>query len=116
MDLNVNNSIYANNTIIGNNCIIEKNSIIENIFGILATCLITIALMPQVYKAFKTKSTKDLSIKWLLLEGSANLNWTIYGVLKKDILIIISSLAMCTSQVLLIIAKYKYKPIIVNIK
>ena len=39
----------------------NNNTITENILGIAGTILVSIALLPQVYKVFKTKSVNDLS-------------------------------------------------------
>jgi len=51
-----------------------------DLLGYLAAALTTVAFFPQVLKAFKTKSTKDMSLlMWLLLSVGV-LCWLIYGI------------------------------------
>lgn len=50
------------------------------IVGYLAGLLAAISLSPQVIKAWKTKSTKDISILWTFIYLSALILWIIYGV------------------------------------
>ena len=40
--------------------------------GLLAAIFYIIGLMPQVYKSYKTKHTRDISLKWLILSMIAH--------------------------------------------
>ena len=86
-----------------------NNSQVENIVGISGTFFVTLALVPQVYKTFKTHSSKDLSFKWLIIEGIGSGFMIAYGILKNDLLIIIINSVISISHILLIIAKCKYE-------
>ena len=86
-----------------------NNSAEENIIGISGTFFVTLALIPQVYKTFKTQSSKDLSFKWLIVEGIGSGFMITYGILKNDLLIIIINSVISISHLLLIIAKCKYE-------
>lgn len=59
--------------------------------GFLAATLTTIAFIPQVWKIYKTKHTKDLSIYLLILLISGVTCWFIYGILLNDYPMIIAN-------------------------
>ena len=48
--------------------------------------------MPQVYKAWQTKRTKDISAPTFIVLLMGISLWTVYGVLKSDIVIILANL------------------------
>ena len=50
------------------------------IMGHAAGLLVAIALLPQLIKTFRTKSTKDISITWTLTLMTGLILWVIYGV------------------------------------
>jgi MtN3 and saliva related transmembrane protein len=50
-----------------------------NYIGYIACSLSSITFIPQVYKAWQTKSVKDLSIWMLLLVMISTILWLIYG-------------------------------------
>jgi MtN3 and saliva related transmembrane protein len=49
------------------------------IVGLVAAVLGTCAGMPQLYKAWRTRSTRDLSRVTLVMSTSGALLWLIYG-------------------------------------
>ncbi len=63
----------------------------EEIIGILAGIFTTIAVLPQIIKAVKTKKVKDVSpLMYSILCIGVGL-WTVYGLLKWDLPIIITN-------------------------
>ena len=52
----------------------------RDLLGYLAAVLTTLAFFPQVLKAFKTKSTKDMSLTMWLMLCIGVLCWLIYGI------------------------------------
>ncbi|AFL82560.1 hypothetical protein Aeqsu_3125 [Aequorivita sublithincola DSM 14238] len=63
----------------------------EQIIGILAGLFTTLAVLPQIIKALKTKSVDDVSpIMFITLCIGLGL-WTVYGFLKEDLPIIITN-------------------------
>jgi MtN3 and saliva related transmembrane protein len=56
--------------------------------GLFAAFLTTGALVPQVVKTIRTKSTGDLSLGMYLMMFTGTLCWLLYGFLNKDIPII----------------------------
>jgi len=61
------------------------------VIGAVAACCTTGSLVPQLQKCWQTGSVEDLSLRMLLLRGSALALWIAYGVLKPDILIIVAN-------------------------
>jgi len=59
--------------------------------GFAAALLGTIAFLPQAIKCWQTKHTKDISFPTYIILGSAVFLWTIYGLLIKDIPVIMSN-------------------------
>ncbi|MBP0903168.1 SemiSWEET family sugar transporter [Mariniflexile gromovii] len=64
---------------------------IEDIVGILAGVFTTIAVMPQIWKAVKTRSVKDVNPYMFVILCLGVGLWTFYGILKKDWPIIITN-------------------------
>ncbi|CAH8283065.1 MtN3 and saliva related transmembrane protein [Mariniflexile fucanivorans] len=63
----------------------------EEIVGILAGVFTTIAVLPQIIKAIKTKKVKDVSpLMFVILCIGVGL-WTVYGVIKWDLPIILTN-------------------------
>lgn len=60
-----------------------ESSFIETI-GFLGGGIVAISLAPQVIKAWKTKSTKDISITWNLIYLVGLILWVIYGSLTQS--------------------------------
>ena len=66
-------------------------STIATVIGLTAAVCTTAANLPQLKKAWVTGQTDDLSLKTLLLLGSGLVLWIIYGVLQKDVVIILAN-------------------------
>ena len=59
--------------------------------GIFGTFLSSITFLPQVYKAWKTRSVGDLSA-WMLAILMGNVStWLCYGIMKGDFFIILAN-------------------------
>jgi len=63
----------------------------ENILGIVAGVLTSVAMMPQLIKVLRTKNVEDLSILMLLVLISGLSLWVWYGILQGEWPIIISN-------------------------
>lgn len=68
------------------------------ILGYLGGGLVTISLLPQVIKSFKTKSTKDISVVYTLILMTGLSLWVVYAILNS-----ITPLLIAASIELLII-------------
>ena len=59
--------------------------------GLLGVFLSSITFVPQVYKAWTTKSVGDLSA-WMLLILMGNVStWLVYGIVKSDFSLILAN-------------------------
>lgn len=79
------------------------------IIGYIAASLVIITPMPQLYKIIHTKSSKDISIAMYFLLLVAQILFTIYGVLEKDVIIIVTNVSSVFIISLIIIFSLLYK-------
>ena len=77
--------------------------------GIAAGILTSIALLPQLIKIIRTKKADDLSWMTLLVLLSGLGIWVWYGVIKKDVPIIITNSVSIIINLLVIIFSLKYR-------
>ena len=77
--------------------------------GLLAGILTTTAFVPQVYKTWKTRSAKDLSLSMFLIFVLGVLLWLLYGILKRDLPVIAANAATLILAVTLLVFKLRFK-------
>ena len=63
------------------------------VLGLIAGSLTTLSFAPQVIRAWRTRSTADLSLAMLVVFLAGVLLWLAYGVVKGDIAIIAANAA-----------------------
>ena len=66
-------------------------STFATVIGLAAAVCTTAANLPQLKKAWTTGQTDDISLKMLLLLACGLGLWVVYGVLQKDIVIILAN-------------------------
>jgi MtN3 and saliva related transmembrane protein len=64
---------------------------VATVLGLLAAALTTTANVPQVWKAWRTGETRDLSLAMTLILASGLAVWVVYGVLQADAVIVIAN-------------------------
>lgn len=64
----------------------------ENLVGLLAGVLTTIAFVPQLLKIYATKSGKDVSARMFVLFSAGVALWLAYGILIRSAPVIIANL------------------------
>lgn len=79
------------------------------IIGYIGCGLIIISFFPQLYKIIHTKSSKDVSIGMYILLFTAQTFWTIYGILQKDIVVIVTNITSSLLTILIILASMYFK-------
>lgn len=77
--------------------------------GYLAGTLTTIAFLPQVLKAWKSKSTRDISLATTLILLVGIVLWFVYGIYINSLPIIIANLVTMMFVLTLLALKLKYK-------
>lgn len=79
------------------------------IIGLIAASLTSFAGLPQLLKILKTKHTKDLSLEMYTMMFIGVLLWLVYGILKKDLALILANLVSGIIVGLIWVLKIKYK-------
>ncbi|WP_300024636.1 SemiSWEET family sugar transporter [uncultured Maribacter sp.] len=81
----------------------------EEIIGIFAGIFTTVAAVPQIYRAWRTKKVDDVSPKMFLTLTLGVLLWTVYGVMKKDVPIIVTNGISTLLNITMFILIFKYR-------
>lgn len=76
--------------------------------GYFAGCLTVISFLPQVIRTWKTHHTKDLSLAMFALLVTASSLWMVYGILIKDLPVILTNLGMVVLTGAIGIAKIRF--------
>jgi len=78
------------------------------ILGYIAGTCTTIAFLPQVFKAYRTKSCHDLSAGMLVVFATGIFFWFIYGLLIDEMPIIIANGLTLVFALAIIALKWMY--------
>jgi len=78
------------------------------IAGFIAGILVAAALVPQVIKSWKTKSTNDISLGWNITSLAGQIMWIVYGFMITSYSLVIMSSITLSMAVLLFYLKLKY--------
>jgi MtN3 and saliva related transmembrane protein len=76
--------------------------------GYVAGTLTVVSFIPQVYRTWKTKHTKDLSFGMFALLVTACSLWAIYGIIIKDWSVILTNLGMVALNGAIGVAKIRF--------
>jgi len=79
------------------------------IIGLAAATCTTFSFLPQAIKVIKTKHTKDLSLAMYSIFTTGVFLWLVYGVLVKDIPLIVANVVTLIFAVTILIMKIRYK-------
>ena len=79
------------------------------IIGLFAATCTTISFVPQAIRTIKTKHTKDLSLVMYLIFTIGIFSWLVYGILVKDLPLIIANAITLLFTSTILILKIKYK-------
>ena len=78
----------------------------ETVLGLIAASITTSAFVPQVYKAWSTKRTKDISAPTFMVLLVGISLWCVYGVLKEDVVIILANLTTAMLVIAILVLKW----------
>jgi len=78
------------------------------LIGLVAATLTTISFLPQVIKSWKTRSAKDLSLGMFVTFCAGVLLWLIYGLLNRDLPIILSNAVTFVLALAILILKIRH--------
>jgi len=79
------------------------------LIGLSAAVLTTSAFVPQIIKTWKVKETKDISFGMYLIFVIGIVLWLIYGILWKDLPLIIANSVSLLFSLAILIMKIRYK-------
>ncbi|MBS7254218.1 SemiSWEET family sugar transporter [Flavobacterium branchiicola] len=80
------------------------------IIGLFAGTCVTISVIPQILKVWRTKKVKEISLKTFSILTFGILVWIIYGILKEDFPIIITnSISLCLNLIMVYFLIYYEK-------
>lgn len=79
------------------------------ILGLIAGTLTTIAFLPQLFKTWKSKSAKDVSLETLAIFSFGVLLWLIYGIYLQALPIILANSLTLIFNLIILGLKIKYR-------
>lgn len=88
-----------------------KNSRMEtiDIIGLIGAFLSGVTFFPQVYRTWKLKSARDLSLSMILIILLSNVTWLIYAFNKQDVAIISANFFVGSCALIILYFKLKFK-------
>ena len=77
--------------------------------GLVAGTLTTLSFLPQLVKAWKTRSTHDISFGMLALFSAGLVLWIVYGVIVTDVPVIAANSVTLVFVGLILALKLRYR-------
>ena len=87
---------------------VESTSAVT-ILGLIAGALTTLSFLPQLIKAWKSRSTHDISIGMFSLLAVGVTLWITYGVVKSDLPVIVANSVTLVFVGLILALKLRYR-------
>ncbi len=79
------------------------------VLGLVAAALTTTSFVPQVYKTWKEKSTKDISLTMYTVLFVGVVLWLVYGLNIQSLPVIFANTITGILLVLMLLMKLRYK-------
>lgn len=79
------------------------------ILGLVAATLTTAAFVPQVYKTWQEKSTKDISLTMYLVMFVGVMLWGIYGMLIESFPVTLANALTALLLFIMLVLKLRYR-------
>lgn len=79
------------------------------VIGFMGAIGTTLAFVPQVFQTMKTKDTKSISLGMYIVFVAGLACWLAYGILLKDIPLILANAITLTLAYMILGMKLKYK-------
>ena len=86
----------------------EDYFILESVIGYTSNILIFCMMIPQIYKAYKSKLTDDISYKFIWISLVSTMLEIVYGILINQIPVLLTGIICMIQMILLYIAKKLY--------
>lgn len=88
--------------------VVHPDSMIS-IIGVVAAGLTTSSFLPQILKAYRTKSMEDVSRYLMSFFATGTLIWMIYGIFRDDWVIVGANATASAFNVILLYMKFAYR-------
>jgi MtN3 and saliva related transmembrane protein len=82
--------------------------LITTLIGLLAATCTTGSFLPQVIRAWRTRSTRDVSALMFVLLVTGNALWLLYGALIGDLPLVVANLITITLVAIILALKLRY--------
>jgi MtN3 and saliva related transmembrane protein len=80
-----------------------------NLLGLFAGFLTTVSFLPQLIKAWKSRSTHDISIGMFSLLAAGIILWIVYGLVTTDVPVIAANSVTLVFVALILALKLRYR-------
>lgn len=77
--------------------------------GIVAGVFTALSLLPQLLKLIKTKKAEDISVLYLITLFCGICLWIWYGILRKDLPIVVTNIVSLALNVAILVLGLRYK-------
>lgn len=81
----------------------------ENVLGLIAGGITSVAMLPQLIKVWKDKDVEDLSLMMILVLITGLSLWVWYGFLKDELPIILSNAFAVLVNIALLVSYFIYQ-------
>lgn len=78
------------------------------ILGLIAGTLSCITFVPQIFKTWKSKSVKDISVSSFLIVVSSTIVWIFYGILINSISVLLTNIVVFFTAIIMLWMKWKF--------
>ena len=78
------------------------------ILGLIGGSLSCITFVPQIFKTWKSKSVKDISVNMFLIVLCSTIIWIAYAIMKDSISILLTNIVVFITAVIMLFMKWKY--------
>ena len=78
------------------------------LLGLAAACCTTLAFVPQVMKAWKSRSTADISLGMFLILCLGIVLWLVYGSIRGDVPLIVANVVTLVLAGLILLMKLRF--------
>jgi MtN3 and saliva related transmembrane protein len=77
--------------------------------GYAAGIITTLAFLPQAFRIFRTRQTRDISLLWALAMNTGIVLWLLYGIVKNDLPMIAANSITLLLLMIILFLKLRYR-------
>ena len=82
---------------------------ISTLIGLSAAFITSSSFLPQIFRCYRLKSSRDISLTMLMVLLLGLALWLIYGLMRGDPVIIIANVIGIGSNLVLMVMKFVYR-------